>query len=441
MLLIPNGLESSVGKVGSITMEELERAEIIDASVRGEITAVIAAKRLGLTTRQVRRLQKRFEQEGQDGMISRQRGKPSNNRLAPEVAQKALELVRDFYADFGPTLACEQLRERHQLALSKETLRNLMIEAGLWVPKAARRSRLYQPRERRSCVGELVQIDGSRHHWFEKRADPCTLLVYVDDATGRILHLHFARTETTASYFEATRRYLEQHGKPLAFYADRAAVFRSPSATSRTRTQFQRALDELGIELICANSPQAKGRVERLNRTLQDRLVKGLRLEAINDIETANTWSHNFIQRYNAAFSRVPRNLFDAHMPLQPIDDLALILALHDRRKLSTKLTLQHAGLQYLLEDRPSTRGLIGQPIDIYTYPAGGVELRAHGDILAYTTLEIPPMNKAIDVDSKTLHHLVDKKVRNRHYRDNQPAAVIAQGVSSAKKTSAQKRV
>jgi transposase len=441
MLSIPNGLESSVGKAGSITMEELERAEIIAASVRGEITAVIAAKRLGLTTRQVRRLQKRCEQEGQSGMISRQRGKPSNNRLAPEVAQKALELVRDHYADFGPTLACEQLRERHQLELSKETLRNLMIEAGLWIPKAARRSRLYQPRERRPCVGELVQIDGSRHHWFEKRADPCTLLVYVDDATGRILHLHFAGTETTASYFEATRRYIEQHGKPQAFYADRAAVFRSPSATNRTRTQFQRALDELGIELICANSPQAKGRVERLNRTLQDRLVKSLRLEAISDIETANAWSRDFVQRYNAGFSRVPRNQFDAHMPLQPNDDLALILAFHDRRKLSTKLTLQHGRLQYLIQDQPGMRGLIGQPIDIHTYPDGRVELRAHGGILVHTTLEIPRLNKATDVDAKTLHYVVDKKVRNRRYRDNQAAAVIAQGVGSAKKASAQKRI
>jgi len=441
MLSIPNGLESSVGKVGSITMEELERAEIIAASVRGEITAVIAAKRLGLTTRQVRRLQKRFEQEGPSGMISRQRGKPSNNRLAPEVAQQALELVRAHYADFGPTLACEQLRERHQLELSKETLRNLMIEAGLWIPNAARRSRLYQPRERRPCVGELVQIDGSRHHWFEKRADPCTLLVYVDDATGRILHLHFASTETTASYFEATRHYIGEHGKPQAFYADRAAVFRSPSATNRTRTQFQRALDELGIELICANSPQAKGRVERLNRTLQDRLVKSLRLEAISDIETANAWSRDFVQRYNAGFSRVPRNQFDAHMPLQPNDDLALILAFHDRRKLSTKLTLQHNGLQYLVQDQPVTRGLIGQLIDIHTYPDGRVELRAHGDILAHTTLEIPRLNKAIDVDAKTLHYVVDKKVRSRHYRDNQTAAVIAQGVGSAKKASAQKRI
>lgn len=441
MLSIPNGLESSVGKVGSITMGELDRAEIIAACVKGDITAVIAAKRLGITTRQVRRLQKRFAEDGTSGMVSRRRGKPSNNRLAPEVAQQALQLVRDRYADFGPTLACEQLRERHQVTLSKETLRTLMIEAKLWIPKAARHSRLHQPRERRPCVGELVQIDGSRHPWFEKRGDACTLLVYVDDATGRILHLHFVETESTASYFEATHRYIERHGKPLAFYADRAAVFRSPSATSRTRTQFQRALDDLGIELICANSAQAKGRVERLNRTLQDRLVKSLRLEGINDIKVANAWCRDFIQRYNAGFARVPLSLLDVHVPLRPSDDLTLTLAFRDSRKLSAKLTLQHSGKQYLVADQPGARKLIGQPIDIHTYADGQVELRANGNVLAHTVLELARLDKPTEVDSKTLHHTVDKKTRNRRYRDNQPAAVVAYGVSAAKKMSAQKRV
>lgn len=441
MLSTPNGLESSVGKVGSITMQELERAEIIAACAKGEITAAIAAKRLGITTRQVSRLQKRFAEDGASGMASRRRGKPSNNRLAPEVVQQALQLVRDHYVDFGPTLACEQLRERHQLELSKETLRNLMIEAGLWVTKAARRTRLYQPRERRSCVGELVQIDGSRHHWFEKRSDACALLVYVDDATGRILHLHFAETEATASYFEATRRYIELHGKPRAFYADRAAVFRSPSATARTQTQFQRALDELGIDLICANSPQAKGRVERLNRTLQDRLVKHLRMEGIDDIKAANAWSHNFVQRFNASFSCIPRSPLDAHVPTGPNDDLPLILALRDTRKLSTKLTVQHGRLLYLLDDQPESRRLIGQSINVHTYLDGSVELRASGSVLTYTTLELPRLAKSTDVDSKTLHHELDKKTRNRHYRDNQPVAIVAQGVKAAKKMSAQKRV
>jgi transposase len=441
MLSIPNSLESSVGKVGSITMEELERAEIIAASIRGEITAVIAAKRLGITTRQVRRLQKRYEQDGEGGMVSRRRGKPSNNQLAPSVAQRAIELVRDRYADFGPTLACEQLRERHALNLSKETLRNLMIEAGLWIPKSARSPRLYQSRERRQCAGELVQIDGSRHDWFEKRGDACTLLVYVDDATGRIQQLHFAETETTASYFEATRRFIEQYGKPRAFYADRAAVFRSPSGTSRTRTQFQRALDELGIELICANSPQAKGRVERANRTLQDRLVKAMRLDGINDIETANTWCSDFIQNYNTRFSYAANRTLDLHAALEPTDDLDLILAQRDSRKLSAKLTLQHAGVPYLLEDKPGIRQLIGQSINVHTYADGRVELRANGNVLACTPMKQPLRARDVDVDSKTLHSTVDKQKRNRNYRTNQPAATIVQGVMAAKKTSAQKRI
>jgi transposase len=441
MLSIPNSLESSVGKVGSITMEELERAAIINASIEGEITAVIAAKRLGITTRQVRRLQKRYAEDGERGMVSRRKGKPSNNRLAPEVAQQVLELVREHYADFGPTLACEQLRERHQLELSKETLRNLMIEAGIWVPKAARRTRLYQPRERRPCVGELIQIDGSRHHWFEKRGDACTLLVYVDDATGKLQHLHFAETETTASYFDATRRYIERHGKPQAFYADRAAVFRSPSAKSTTKTQFQRALDDLGIELICANSPQAKGRVERANRTLQDRLVKSLRLNGINDIEAANAWCGHFIERYNAGFARVPGSSLDLHIPLHPNDDLTLILAFCDSRKLTYKLTLQHDGLLYLLEDSPEARKLIGKSINIHTHVDGRVELRANGNVLAYSVQTPPRLANASDVDAKTLHHVLDKKMRNRHYRDNPPAAVIAQGVTAAKKMSARKRI
>jgi transposase len=441
MLSIPNSLESSVSRTGGITMQEWERAEIIEACVNGEIKAAVAAKRLQISTRQVRRLQRQFAASGIKGIISGRRGKPSNNQLAPGLAQKALELVRDHYADFGPTLACEQLLERHGVELSKETLRNLMIEAGLWIPKRARQAPLHQPRERRACLGELVQIDGSRHHWFEQRGDACALLAFVDDATGRLLQLLFAETEATASYFEAARRYIEQHGKPRAFYSDRAAVFRSPSAKRRTPTQFQRAVDELDIELICAKSPQAKGRVERVNRTLQDRLVKILRIEGIDNIDAANAWSGYFVQKYNARFARAPRSALDAHRPLRVKDDLPRILALQETRKLTSKLTLQHGNRRYLLKDEPELRALIGQPIAIHTYADGRVELRANGQVLAHTALELPRAAGPIEVDSKTVHHVVDKRARNRDYRKNQPATVIAQGVRAAKKMSAEKRV
>lgn len=421
-------------------MQELERAEIVESCANGAITVAIAAKRLEISVRHVRRLVKRFAEHGLGAMASGHRGKPSNNQLEAGLAKKAIQLVHDHYADFGPTLACEHLREHHKLELSKETLRRLMIEAGLWVPKAARLGRLHQPRERRPCFGELVQIDGSRHRWFERRNVACALLVFVDDATGQILQLHFAPTETTHSYFEATRRYVERHGKPRAFYADRAAVFRSPIATSRTRTQFQRALDELDIELICAHSPQAKGRVERLNRTLQDRLVKALRLENINDIETANAWSDDFVQRFNARTARAPASPVNAHVPLHRQDDLALILAFHETRKLSTKLTLQHGDLTYVLADRPEARAMIGQPIDIHTHLDGKMELRANGQTLPYTCIKLPKLATREDVDSKTLHHALDKKTRNRYYREDQPGAVIAKGVKAAKRMSAQRQ-
>jgi transposase len=441
MLSILNGLESSVSKTGSITMQELERADIIAACTRGEMKATVAAQRLQISTRQVRRLQKRLAEGGVSAMMSAQRGKPSNNQLAPSVAKTALQLVREHYADFGPTLACEQLQDRHGVVLSKETLRHLMIDAGLWIPKSARRTVLHRPRERRPCFGELVQIDGSLHRWFEHRGPACTLLVYVDDATGKLLQLHFAETESTTSYFEATRRYLERHGKPQALYSDRAAVFRSPLATSRTCTQFQRALNELDIELICANSPQAKGRVERANRTLQDRLVKQMRLDGINDIDGANAWCDDYVVRYNARFARTAISNFDAHTPLHASDNLDLVLTNRVTRKLSTKLVLQHGKLLYLLDDTPQARGLIGQTVAIHTYADDRVELRANGELLTYTSLPLPALELPTDVDSKSVRQMLDKKIRNRRDRENRSTAERTQGVGRARKLSAQPRV
>jgi transposase len=442
MLSTPNSLESSVSKTGSITMKDVDRAKVIEAYANGEIEKAVAALRLQVSTRHVARLHKRFVAGGLAGMVSARWGKPSNNQLAPGLAQSALEIVRERYADFSPTFACEQLRKRDNIDLSKETVRRLMIEAGLWIPRSARQAALHQPRERRACLGELVQIDGSRHRWFEHREDECTLLVYVDDATGRILQLHFAETESTSSYFEATQCYIERHGKPRAFYADRAAVFRSASGNRRAPTQFQRALDELGIELICANSPQAKGRVERMNRTLQDRLIKEMRLDGVDSIEAANVWRDQFVKKYNDQFACAPRSQLDLHMPLGPSDDLARILATRETRKLSAKLTVQHGARQYLLKDSPELRPLVGQTVAIHTYRDGRVELRANGAVLSFATLERSRPAGPTDVDSKSLHNKMDRigaKKRDTHYRENQPAAVIAKGVLAAKKLSAQK--
>jgi transposase InsO family protein len=424
-----------------MTMQEWNRAEIVGACARGEITVAIAAQRLQITARQVLRLRKRFVEGGADAMASRHRGKPSNNQLEAGLARKALELVLSDYEDFGPTFACEKLRDEHQIILSKETLRQLMMGAGLWTPKGVRRAALHQPRERRHCRGELVQIDGSRHDWFEGRSGVCTLLVYVDDATGELLQLYFADTESTTSYFEATRRYIGRHGKPQAFYADRAAVFRSPLATSDTCTQFQRALDQLGIELICANTPQAKGRVERANRVLQDRLVKELRLDGIDNIEAANTWCETYVPRYNERFARTPLSELDKHTPAHANDDLQLILTICETRKLSKQLTLKHSGRMLLLNDTPEARSLTGQPIAIHTYADGHVELRANGQVFGYTSLTVSRPTSLTDTDPKSLHATLDKRQRARPHRANLPGAIITQGTRAAKKASAQKRV
>ena len=217
-----------MNEAGSITMtmRALDRLKVIQRVADGNLKPGQAASRLGLTVRQVRRLVRRYEAQGATGLVSRRCNRPSNHQLDEELAQVALMIVRERYADFGPTLACEKLRELHGIDLLKETIRKLMSAVGLWIPRSQRPARIYQPRNRRHCLGELVQIDGSDHHWFEDRGPACSLLVYVDDATSQLLQLHFTRSESTFSYFEATRAYIEQHGKPQAFYSDKYSVFR-----------------------------------------------------------------------------------------------------------------------------------------------------------------------------------------------------------------------
>lgn len=205
----------------TMTMRELDRFKVIQDVADGKLKPWRAAERLELTSRQVRRLVARLREHGPVGLVSGHRSKPGNRRLDPGAADRALSIIRDRYADFGPTLACEKLWECHGIRLAKETVRKLMTEAGLWIPRRQRPPKIYQPRARRACLGELIQIDGNDHRWFEERAPACTLLVYVDDATSRLMMLHFTQTESTFSYFEATRAYIERHGKPGAPDSDK----------------------------------------------------------------------------------------------------------------------------------------------------------------------------------------------------------------------------
>ncbi|CAB3805765.1 ISNCY family transposase ISBcen27 [Paraburkholderia fynbosensis] len=357
----------------TMTMRELDRFKVIQDVADGRLKPWRAAERLRLTTRQVRRLVGRLREHGPAGVVSRRRSKPSNNQLDAVTADRALSIIRERYADFGPTLACEKLYECHGIRLAKETVRRLMTDAGLWIPHRQRPPKVYQPRARRARVGELIQIDGSDHRWFEERAPACSLLVYIDDATSRLMMLHFTATESTFSYFEATRAYIEQHGAPGALYSDKYSVFRKTGANKdgSSVTHFGRAMYELNIDTFCANSSPAKGRVERVNLTLQDRLVKELRLRHIDTREAANACAPHFIASYNARFGKVPRSAFNAHRPLRVDENLDTILTWREPRRVTCALTLQYDRVIYLLDDTGTDRRLVGRYIDVCEYPDG----------------------------------------------------------------------
>ena len=294
-------------------------------------------------------------------MLSKKRGRPSHHQLDPQTKQRALELLQTRYADFGPTFAHEKLTEGHHLALGRETVRGLMIHAGLWHPRRAHPPVVHPLRERRTRLGELVQIDGSPFAWFEDRTPACTLLVFIDDATGRLLELFFTEAESTFSYFEAAEHYFQRHGKPLAFYSDKLGVFRinQTNALAGTGlTQFGRAMDQLDIEVICANTPQAKGRVEHANQTLQDRLPKEMRLRGIATLAEGNAYLPEFIADFDARFAIAPRDPTDAHRPLLPKDDLGRILTVQETRVLSKNLTVQHPNVIYQIQTKRPTYAL-----------------------------------------------------------------------------------
>ena len=287
---------------GLLTMsrKELDRAEWMQRIHERRMTQVDAAERLGLSVRQVERLYRAYKVDGAAALVSKKRGQPSTRRLADALRTRAIAIVRQQYGDFGPTLAREKLAEVHALEVSVETLRQWMIGDGVWLPRNRRLPRAHQPRARRPCLGELVQIDGCNHEWFEARAPRCVLLVFVDDATSRLMQLLFVQSESAFDYFDAVGSYLEAHGRPVAFYSDKHSVFRvnakQPRAGDGT-TQFSRAMSELNIDILCANSPQAKGRVERAHQTLQDRLVKELRLRGIDSVAAGNAFLPAFAGR------------------------------------------------------------------------------------------------------------------------------------------------
>ena len=375
--------------MGLITMSErdLQRIEVLSKVIAGRQTLASAAHVLDLSTRQVRRLLNRIGLDGAASIRHKAIGKPSNNRIIDGVKDYAMVLVRERYADFGPTFAAEKLDERDGLHVSRETLRGWMVEAGVWLSRKQRRT-FHQPRLRREAFGELVQIDGSNHRWFEDRGPACSLLVFVDDATGKLMELRFVRSESAFTYFEALGYYLRRHGAPIAFYSDKHSVFRVVKKDARGgqgMTQFGRALCELNIEILCANSSQAKGRVERMNRTLQDRLVKELRLAGISDMETGIAFLPGFMADYNRRFAIIPARPEDLHRPLNLAPKRLLdILCKREQRYVGSQLTFSFERQRIMLEESEVTRGLVGRYVETYAYADGRLDVRWKGHSLPY---------------------------------------------------------
>jgi hypothetical protein len=270
--------------------------------------------------------------------------------------------------------------------MSVETLRQWMIDDGLWTTRAERKKRVQQPRHRRDCYGELIQIDGSDHHWFEDRGPRAVLLVYVDDATGKLMELHMCESESAFSYFEATRNYLARHGKPVAFYSDKAGVFRVNAKRPKAGdgyTQFGRAMADLNVDVICANTPAAKGRVERAHQTLQDRLVKELRLSGVSSIEAANAFLPQFMADYNRRFGRAPRVDHDAHRALLPQDTLEDIFTWQETRKVTHSLTIRFKRTMYILKPTKIAKRAAGKHVTVHEFEDGAVCIRFEGKELS----------------------------------------------------------
>ncbi len=306
-----------------ITMSEkdIHRFKVLTDVREKRLRQVDAAIILNLSARHIRRLVNKLVSLGAQSLTHAARGRPSNRRYSEHFRIEILKLIREHYSDFSPTFALEKLTERHNLSVSKETLRQWMIADGLWLPHSQRRPQVYQPRYRRDCLGELIQIDGSHHDWFEGRCDKCCLLVFIDDATGRLMNLRFSETKSAFDHMMTTREYLNEHGKH--------SIFRVNQEKHKQvgQTQYGRVLKELAIELIYANSSQAKGRVERANLTQQDRLVKEMRLQGIDTIEQANAWLPYFITDFNHRFAKPAQSPKNMHRPVRESKQNSTILS------------------------------------------------------------------------------------------------------------------
>ncbi|ALD01757.1 transposase [Acinetobacter sp. TTH0-4] len=387
--------------------KEIQRLAVLQDVRDHRITQVRAAEILNLSTRQITRLLQKLNQDGVSGLAHASRGQPGHHRHDDLLKSQCLSIISEHLLGFGPTLAHEKLSSMFALDIPVETVRRWMMANDLWIPRAKRLKRPYQPRYNRDCYGELIQIDGSHHDWFEGRAPKCCLLVFIDDATGKLQHLRFCESESAFDYMISTRLYVEQHGKPLAFYSDKHSVFRvNQSSKKDTKiTQFGHVLSTLNIDIIFANSPQAKGRVERANRTLQDRLIKEMRLEGISSIKQANAWLPCFIEQFNQKFAKMAFNPKDLHRTVtETAEELDDVFTWREPRRVTNSLTITYDKCVYLLENTEENQRLIGKYLEFLEYPDGTVAIEYQGRKINYSIFDkLSQLNQREIVENKRL--------------------------------------
>ncbi len=394
--------------------KDIDRLKVIERYKCGYITQEEASRILGLSVRQIRRIIRRMELLGDIGVKNQRAGKPPSNRIQNELKARAIELIKEHFYDYGPTLAAEKLNEYFQIKISKETARQWMIESQLWQAHIKKVPRAHPLRARREFYGELIQIDGSYHRWFEERGPKCCLLVFIDDATSKLMKLRFSIAETTIDYLSTFKEYVLTHGVPRAVYFDKHNVFHINQRMAKSEdgvTQFGRVLKELRIKPIYAHSPQAKGRVERANETLQDRLIKELRFHKINDIENANLFLDGFVARYNMRFERKPAVEQDVHRELSHEEKLSLnyLFSIHTEKKISKDLSFRHnKQLFKIIPPKNRSRQYINQKVTICE-SLYGTSLYCHGK----------PINYMIDKSSKLPGPTLSRKTLD-HYLDNE---------------------
>ena len=400
-----------------MTKKESRIIEYVKKSIDKKITQKVAAKKLSMSTRNFRRKVAFYKKDGVSGIISKKRGKPSNRKLLEEFTNRVISLIKDKYPDFGPTLATEKLLELDGIKISVEKVRQLMIAAALWYGKSRKRKKVHQLRERRSRSGELIQADGSPHDWFEGRREKCCLIVMIDDATSELMKLKFFETETTEAYTTTLQDYVHEFGRPRAFYVDKHSIFRVNKGKDKGNkdTQFSRILRDLHIDLITANSAQAKGRVERANKTLQDRLVKELRLRNIDTIEEANEFLDNeYREMHNLKFMKKAKDSKDMHREIiHDKKDEFKIFSIQDIRKVDKNLHLSYKNKILKIDTKKYPNSIKNEYVLICENFKNEVKVYYRDQEINYSIHKIN--KKMFDTEtSKTINKRVDKIIEKQ---------------------------